>query len=109
MANITLLRSPGKESVEKKLIKLIHSDLIFYNHKIDGCLYFVVSDMLYGFKQLKLSPFRLSPIIKIFWEDTAGFIIEEGILQKGLSDDFKIIDSYIDLKKLYDLIRLCKK
>ncbi len=108
MANITLLRSPGRESVEKKLIKLVHSDLIFYDHKIDGCLYFVVSDTLYGYKQLKLSPFKLSPTINIFWEDTAGFLIEAGILQKGLSDDFKIIDSYLELKKLYDLIRLCK-
>ena len=108
MANITLTWNPGKASVEKQIIKLVHSDLIFYDHKIDGCLYFVVSDMLYGYKQLKLSPVRLSPIIKIFWEDTAGFIIEDGILQKGLSDNFKIIDSYIELKKLYDLIRLCK-
>lgn len=108
MANIAILRSPGRESVEKRIIKLVHSDLIFYDHKIDGCLYFVVSDMLYGYKQLKLPPFNLSPTINIFWEDTAGFLIEDGILQKGLSDDFKIIDSYLELKKLYDLIRLCK-
>lgn len=106
MANITLLRSPGRESVEKRIIKLVHSDLIFYLHKEDDCLYFIVSDMLYGYKQLKLSPVRLSPTVNIFWKDDCIFKVEDGKLIKDPTTDFEIIETYHELIELYDNLRL---
>jgi hypothetical protein len=107
MSKISLTWNPGKVSIERRINKLIKENLVSYNHKTDNCFYFILFNELYGYRKMKLP--LVTTEVNIFWKDDCNFQIDQSnTLIKSPSDDFKIIDSYLELKKLFDLIRLCK-
>ena len=104
MAKITLTWNPGKASVERRIIKLITANLVSYEHKIDNCYYFILSNQLYGHRKIKLP--LVTSEVNIFWADECIFKLENGKLIKDPTDDFKIIETYHELIELYDILRL---
>ncbi len=104
MAKITLTWNPGKASVEKRIIKLITANLESYEHKIDNCYYFILSDQLYGLRKLDLP--SVTSQVNIFWKDECIFKLENGKLIKDPTDDFEIIETYHELIDFYNILRL---
>lgn len=105
MANITLLKSPARASVEKRIIRLLTENPLYW-HKEDRCNYFILSNQLYGYNNIKLP--LVSSQVNIFWKDFSEFEIIDDVLKKDPTYDFKIIETFREKVELYDLIRIGK-
>lgn len=104
MANIILTWNPGKASVERRIIKIVSTNLVSYEHKIDNCFYFILTNQLYGFRKMKLPSVKSE--VNITWRDSANFKIENNKLIKDPTTDFEIIESYHELLELYNILKL---
>lgn len=104
MANITLTWNPGKSSVERRIMKILDSNLVTYEHKVDNCNYFILSNQLYGHRKINLP--SVTSQVNIFWKDDCIFKLENGKLIKDPTIDFKIIESYHELLELYNILKL---
>jgi len=98
---------------EQEIIKLIKKEIYNYNKKFinvkEGCAYFIIDDVIYGYCILKGADFNDIPFI---WLEDADFQIKKSegpdILFKGVTKDY-ILLGYEDLLELYTLINMENK
>lgn len=100
------------EAKESEVLKLIKDELYNFNNKFlhlqDGCIYFIIEDVVYGFSHLKLE--TGNPIYSVWFEDCDYQIklddeTGENILVKSHPTDFMLLE-YDELLELYTLINM---
>lgn len=90
--------------LENRLLELIFKKKVYYNHPIDKCVYFIISNQLFGYQEIKFQH-PINAKTKLFWKDDAKYTIEDGILIKDNTASFIILDNDDDLIRLFEELK----